>query len=292
MTSLDHLALLFTNYTFAMTLAGSSVIGASAGALGSIAYLRREAMLSDVVSHAALPGTMIAFLALTALGLPSRSLTGLLLGAVAVGGIAVFLTTSITRLTVVRVDAAMAVVLSSTFGLGMVLLQHISGHPYPNKGGIQDYLFGNASSITRADLAVSVVVTLAVFAVVAALFKELILVSFDRDQAQVLGYPTRLLDGVTAMVLVIATVIGVKTVGVVLMVAFVITPPVIARQWTRSPGPMVVTSGVVGVACSAVGTYLSLVFGPLPTGPVIVVVMAAVMVGSLALTRRTGNKVV
>ncbi|AWB81328.1 zinc ABC transporter permease [Corynebacterium yudongzhengii] len=286
MTLWEQFAQMVTNHTYLMTTATSAIIGATAGTLGVFTYLRRQAMLADVISHAALPGTMIAFLALSAAGLPLRHLAGLLLGAVIVGTAAVYLTRWISRLTTVRHDAAMAIVLSTTFGFGMVLMQHISQNPYPDKGGIQDYLFGNAASITRSDLHISLLISAVVLAVVVVVFKELILHTFDPDQSRLLGFRAGVLDLLLTASIVVATVIGVKTVGLVLMVAFVITPPVIARQWTGRPSSMALLSGVVGLVASLVGSYLSLAYGPLPTGPIIVIVLAVLMVVSLTLSPR------
>lgn len=286
MTLLGPAQEMLTDHTYVMTLLTAAVIGTTAGTLGSFTYLRHASLIADVVSHASLPGTMAAFLALTALGADPRSDSGLLLGAAAAGTAAVYLTGLVTRLSPVRQDASMAVVLSTTFGLGMVLLQHIMNTPYPGKGGVQDYLFGNASAITRSDLRVSVVVSVVLLGVVTVVFRALILRAFDPVHARVLGWRTGVLDAVTAVAIVVATVIGAKAVGLVLMVAFVVTPPVIARQWTRRPGTMVAVSGLVGLFAAAAGTYVSLAAGPLPTGPVIVVVLACALAVSLTVSPR------
>ncbi|GAB3699985.1 metal ABC transporter permease [Corynebacterium nasicanis] len=276
----------FADHTFTMVTAGTSVIGGIAGALGSFVYLRRQSLISDVISHAALPGTLLAFLLLGAAGLDARALPGLLFGATVAGTAAVLAANALTRSTRVAIDTAMAVVLSSLFGLGMLLMQYIQRSPLPGKGGIQDYLFGNASTITRADLAVSLAVGAATVAVVIACWKEFALSTFDRDLAGLLGFHPRILDPLVFLAVTVATVIGLKAVGLVLMVAFVITPPAAARQWTRTLSSMVALSGVLGAAGAALGSYLSIVFGPVPTGPVIVLVLFAVLVISLLLSPR------
>ncbi|MDO5669883.1 MAG: metal ABC transporter permease [Corynebacterium sp.] len=276
----------FADHTFTMVTAGTTVIGTVAGALGSFAYLRRQSLISDVISHAALPGTLLAFLLLTAAGGDGRSMLGLIIGATVVGTLAVVASNAITRHTRIAIDTAMAVVLSSLFGLGMLLMQYIQRHPLPGKGGIQDYLFGNASTITRADLAVSLGVGLLTCAVVVVFFKEFALVTFDRDLAGLLGFHHRILDPLIFAAIAVATVIGVKAAGLVLMVAFVVTPPAAARQWTRTLPGMVTLSGIIGGVGSALGAYLSIVFGPLPTGPVIVLVLAGLFLFSLLFSPR------
>lgn len=277
---------LFSDHTYVMALAGSTVIGVVAGALGSFAYLRRQSMIADVISHSALPGTLGAFLLLTALGYDGRNLFGLMVGAIIVGTISVALTNWIPRLSVVKLDAAMAVVLSSFFGLGMLLMQYIQNNPIPNKGGLNDYLFGNASSITKADLLVSTVVGGVALAIIVVFFKEFTAQSFDRQFVHVLGLNNSLIDALLFALITIATVIGLKAVGLVLMVAFVVTPPAIARQWTSTTRAMVALAGAIGGISSAVGTYLSIYFGPMPTGPVIVVVLFLGLVLSLGLSPR------
>lgn len=269
------------DHTFRTVLVGTTVIGVVAGALGTFAYLRRQSLLSDVVSHSALPGTLIAFLVAVGLGLDGRNMALLILGAVVVGTLAVFCTETIVRTTKLAVDSAMAVTLTSFFGLGMLLMRVISDAPLPGKGGIQDYLFGNASVITRADLAVSLSVGAVALMVVVALWKEFALRTFDPAHAAVTGLPTRAIDTALFACIVVATVIGVKAVGLVLMVAFVVTPPATARQWTNRLSTTVILAGAVGGLGSAVGSYLSIALGDVPTGPLIVLVLFAFFLVSL-----------
>lgn len=271
----------FSNYTFSLVFFGTTIIGVVAGALGSFAYLRRQSLISDVISHSALPGTLLAFLVLPLLGHNGRDMLGLIIGAVAVGTLAVAVTNWIPRQSKIKIDTAMAVVLSTFFGLGMLLLQYIQNNPIPNKGGIQDYLFGNAATITRADLTVSLLTGGLALALMLLLWKQFAITTFDREHAAVLGINVRLIDAAMFATITVATVIGVKAIGLVLMVAFVVTPPAAARQWTNSLPAMVTLSGVIGGVGSGIGTYLSIAFGPLPTGPVIAVTLFAIFVVSL-----------
>lgn len=271
----------FANHTFTMVFIGTTIIGVVAGTLGCFAYLRRQSLISDVISHSALPGTLLAFLTLSALGLYARNMLALIIGAVIIGTLAVLLTNWIPRISKIKTDTAMAVVLSAMFGLGMLLMHYIQNNPIPDKGGIQDYLFGNAATITRGDLTVSLITGGLALAVVVLLWKEFALTTFDREHAAVLGFDNRLIDAAMFAAIAVATVIGVKAIGLVLMVAFVVTPPAAARQWTTTLPGMVVLSGVIGGVGSAVGTYLSIAFGPLPTGPVIAVTLFAIFLFSL-----------
>ncbi|MDZ8275328.1 metal ABC transporter permease [Microbacterium aquimaris] len=277
----------FADHTYRMVFFGTMTIGLVAGALGTFAYLRKQSLISDVVSHAALPGTLLAFLAaVVVFGTDGRNMIGLILGAVIVGTIAALLANAITRSSKIRIDTAMAVSLTIFFGAGMLLLRIVSNGSFPGKGGIQDYLFGNASVITIADLATSIGVGAIALLLMIVFWKEFALRTFDPDHATVLGFAPRVIDTLMFTTIVIATVIGVKAVGLVLMVAFVVTPPAAARQWTRTLPGMVMVSAGIGAVGSGLGAYLSVALGRIPTGPLIVLTLFAIFVFSMLFSPR------
>lgn len=272
----------WSDHTYRVVFLGTAVIGVVAGCLGAFAYLRKQSLMSDVISHAAFPGTLVAFLAaVLVLGVDGRNMGLLVMGAMVVGAAAVGFAHLITAISPIRVDTAMAISLTLFFGAGMLMMRVISNSGLVGIGGIQDYLFGNASVMTRADLTTSWVVGGIALVVLALCWKEFALRSFDPHHAEVLGFRGKVIDAVMFTSVVVATVIGVKAVGLVLMVAFVVTPPAAARQWTRKLGPMVVLSGILGGLGSSLGAYLSIAIGDVPTGPVIVLVLFAVFVVSL-----------
>lgn len=277
----------FDNHTYRMVFFGTMTIGLVAGALGSFAYLRKQSLISDVISHAALPGTLLAFLtAVVVLGVDGRNMIGLIIGAVVVGTIAVLFANGVTRTSKIRIDTAMAVALTIFFGAGMLLMRIIANGVFPGKGGIQDYLFGNASVITIADLTTSIIVGSLALVLMLVFWKEFALRTFDPDHSTVLGFRARTIDMLMFTAIVIATVIGVKAVGLVLMVAFVVTPPAAARQWTRTLPGMVALSAVFGALGSGIGAYLSIVLGKVPTGPLIVLTLFAIFLFSLLFSPR------
>lgn len=282
MTPLEFL----TDHTFRMVLAGTTVIGLVSGALGCFAYLRKQSLISDVISHSALPGTLLAFLAAVAIGADGRSLPALILGAAILGSLAALSANGIARTSKIRIDTAMAVVLTACFGLGMLLMRVIAGGSFPGKGGIQDYLFGNASVITVADLCASFVVGALVLTMMVLCWKEFALRTFDPDHSTVSGFGARTLDLLMFVTIAVGIVLGVKAVGLVLMVAFVVTPPAAARQWTRTLPGMVALSAAIGAFGSAAGAYLSIAFGPLPTGPVIVLTLFVIFLVSVLVSPR------
>lgn len=283
MTPLDF----FADHTYRMVFFGTMTIGLVAGALGAFAYLRKQSLISDVVSHAALPGALLAFLAaVLVFGVDGRNMLGLIIGAVALGTLAALTTNIVTRVSKIRIDTAMAVALTVYFGVGMLLMRMISNGDFSGKGGIQDYLFGNASVITVADLATSIAVGALALALMLAFWKEFALRTFDPEYARVLGFRGRTVDTLMFTTIVIATVIGVKAVGLVLMVAFVVTPPAAARQWASTLPGMVVLSGTFGALGSGIGAYLSIAIGRVPTGPLIVLALFGIFVVSLLFAPR------
>ncbi len=272
----------FADHTYRMVFFGTSVIGLVAGALGVFAYLRKQSLISDVISHSALPGGLLAFLvAVVLLGVDGRNMLGLIVGAVLVGTLAALGANAIARATKLRIDAAMAVMLSVCFGVGMLLMRVIANGVYPGKGGIQDYLFGNASVITVADLVTSLAVGGAALAVMLVCWKEFSLRVFDPQHAVALGFSGRIIDGLMFAMIVVATVIGVKAVGLVLMVAFVVTPPAAARQWARTLPGTVLLSAAFGALGSGAGAYASVALGSVPTGPLIVLSLFLILLVSL-----------
>lgn len=271
----------FTNHTYRMVFLGTVVVGVVAGILGSFAYLRKQSLISDVISHSSLPGTLIAFLVMVAFNADGRNMLGLVIGAVVIGTVAVWCANAITQISIVRIDAAMATTMAFFFGMGTLLMRIIIKGSYPGKGGIQDYLFGNASTITTSDLKITSVIGAIAIAVMIICWPQFVLRTFDPDHCAVVGFKTKVIDALMFATIAIATVIGVKSVGLVLMVAFVVTPPASARQWTNSLPMMVVISGLLGGLGSALGAYFSIRLGKVPTGPLIVLTLFAIFVVSM-----------
>ncbi len=272
----------FTNHTYRMVFAGTTIVGFVAGMLGCFSYLRKQSLISDVISHSSLPGVYLAFLFMIGiLQADGRNMLALVIGAVLIGTCAVMMTNTITRVSKIKVDAAMACVLTMFFGAGMILMRLILKGNYKGKGGIQDYLFGNASVITYADLAISTSVGAVALIVMLLFWKQYVVRSFDPVYSATIGVNSTLIDILMFATIAIATVIGVKSVGLVLMVAFVVTPPAAARQWTKRVWTMTLLSGFFGALGSALGAYISISLGKIPTGPLTALVLFAIFVASL-----------
>lgn len=267
---------LFTDYTLRTVALGSALLGALTGGLGTFALLRRQSLLGDAISHAALPGIAAAFLATG-----SKNTFTLLLGAALAGWVATGVLTAITSMTRISEDTALGLVLSVMFGTGMMLLTIIQARPDASQAGLDRFLFGQAAAIVTDDLIVLSLLAAAALAVVLALWKELKLLSFDPDFAATLGFPLRRLETALLGLLVVAIVVGLQTAGVVLVSALVVAPAAAARQWTDRLAVMAPLAAIFGAVSGAGGAALSSTTPHVPTGPIIVMVLAVVAVFSL-----------
>jgi manganese/zinc/iron transport system permease protein len=270
-------------FTLRNVLLGSALLGLVGGMAGSFAVLRRQSLLGDALAHAALPGVCLAFLITgTKASLP------LLAGALAAGLLGALVVLAVVRWSRVKEDAAMGLVLSVFFGAGIVLLTRIQKLPGGNQSGLDKFLFGQAATLGPDDVRLMAWVGAAVLGSLLFLFKEMKVVSFDPDYARSLGLPVRALEVLLTALLVAVVVTGLQTVGVVLMVATLVTPAAAARQWTDRLGVMVAISGLFGAAAGAAGAVLSASVPRLPTGPTIVLLASGVLLVSLLLAPRRG----
>jgi manganese/zinc/iron transport system permease protein len=273
--------LLDAGYNAALVATGAALLGFAAGASGTFLFLRKRALVSDAVAHATLPGVGLAFIVMVALGGDGRNLLGLLAGSAATAWIGLVLVEWMTRRTRLSEDAAIGAVLGVSFGLGIVLLTVIQTMSAGRQAGLEDFLLGATAGMLFSDaLVIAAGGGLAVLATW-ALRRPMTLVAFDADYAAALGYDVRRID-LAMMALVLAvTVIGLKLVGLILIVALLIIPPVTARFWTERSGRVIWASGAIGAVSGYVGAAISASAPALPTGPIIVLVAAALFFVSL-----------
>ena len=274
---------LFTDYTLRTVALGAAALGVTAGALGSYAVLRKQSLLGDAISHAALPGIALAFL-LTG----SKAPLVLVLGAAAAGWVGTLLVMRIVSATRVKEDSALGIVLSVFFGFGLVLLTFIQKRPDASQAGLDRFLFGQAATLLQRDVVLIAALGGIALAVAAAFWKEFKLLTFDPDFAASMGFPVRGLDVLLTSVLVLSIVIGLQTVGVVLMSAMVVAPAAAARQWTDRMGTMVVLAGGFGALAGVSGAVISSMGEHVPTGPTIVLCLTLLVVLSLTLAPNRG----
>jgi manganese/zinc/iron transport system permease protein len=262
----------------------------SSSLIGVYLFLRKQSLVGESLSHASYPGVMLA-VTIGAYYLPEERESAylammILAGAFFSSAISYWVIDCLIKNFRVRSDSALCFVLSAAFGIGLTgasMLQF--SHTYYYKQ-IQMYLYGQAATMTDFHIYLYATLSALVLAVVLFLYKELKVITFDRAYALSLGIPTGMIDRVFFCLLVLSVVIGIRSVGIVLMSGMLIAPPIAARQWTDRLSRMLVLSSLFGMASGFLGNYLSVELsfrsgveggGQLlgfPTGPMIVLIAA------------------
>lgn len=275
-------------YNTTVVMIGVALLGLAGGIVGTFAILRKRAMMSDTMSHATLPGIALAFLLAVAFGWDARTLPVLLAGAAATGIVGVLVVHVISNNTRLPEDAAMGAVLSVFFGAGFVLLSYIQTLGTGSEGGLNKFIYGQTAAMSASEA--WTIGAVAVFAIVAAFafFKEFRLVSFDPDFASVQGWPVPTIDLLMMALVVVVTVVGLKAVGLILVVALIVIPAAAARFWTERLSTMLVIAGAFGALSGYLGAALSALLPRFPAGGVIVLVAGTLFIVSLFLAPRRG----
>ncbi len=280
---MNIISLLVNDYTFRTIALGCMLLGSVSGMLGCFAVLRKQSLLGDAVSHASLPGVCLAFLIIR-----SKNTEILLLGALAIGLICIGLIQTIQNYTKIKFDSALAFILSVFFGLGLVLLSYLNKLPGANKSGLNKFIFGQASTFVERDVRLMLYTGIILLIVIILFWKEFKIVTFDSEFAKTLGFPSRKIEILISVLIVITVIIGIQAAGVILISAMIISPAVAARQWTNRLSVMVILSGIFGGIAGLTGTLISITESNLPTGPVIVLVISLIVVFSILFSPKRG----
>ncbi len=259
---------LIFDYTLRNVALGSALLGIVSGALGTFAVLRRQGLLGDALAHAALPGICLAFM-ITGEKTPIL----LMLGAAVTGWLGTLTLMYIIRHTALDEDAALGIVLSVFFGFGIVLLTLLQRSGNANQAGLDKYLFGQAATLVAENVTTMAILGTLALSVVFILYKEFKLITFDPSFAASIGFGASWVSVLLTFLIVIAIVIGLQTVGVVLMAAMLIGPAAAARQWTNRLDHMIMLSAAFGALSGVGGALVSISESGLPTGPMIILVL-------------------
>jgi len=266
---LDPLAYQF----FLRALLASVVAGTVCAVVGSYVVLKGLAFIGDAVAHAAFPGVVVAYL----VGAPYA------IG----GGIAAFLTAIsigwISRRSHIRVDTAIGVVFAGAFALGVFLYSGIKGFV----GDLFGFLVGDILAISAGDLIALLILSAIVLGTVAILWKELLYSTFDPLGAAASGLPVAALEYLFLGLVAITIVISLQAVGIILVVAMLVTPAATAQLMTVRLTRMIVLAAVIGATTSVAGLYLSY-WLDVASGATIVLVQTATFIAALAVARTAG----
>jgi manganese/zinc/iron transport system permease protein len=275
-------------YNTSMVILGTALLGLAAGIIGVFALLRKRSLMTDALSHATLPGIAVAFLIAGIIGLESKSLPVLLVGASITGVLGVISVQLILRHTRLNEDAAMGIVLSVFFGAGIVGLSYIQANAPGDSGGLTHFIYGQAATMQVADVILMGSIALAAILATMMFLKEFAVVCFNDSFARVDGWPIALIDLIMMGLVVLVTVAGLQAVGIILVVSMLIIPPVAARFWTERLAMLVLISGMIGAMSGYLGATMSALFPRKPAGAVIVLTAGSVFVFSMALAPNRG----
>lgn len=271
------------SYTTQMVLLGTALLGLASGIAGTFAVLRKESLIGDGLSHAALPGVVIAFL-LTGI----KDIEVLIAGAALSSITAAWLITITVENSKIKFDGALATILSAFFGLGMVLLTYVQSLNNAGQAGLSKFIFGQAATILARDVYITSAAALIIIVLTALFWKELKLISFDVEYAKTLQIPVTFTLILYRSLLIMTIIIGIQSVGAILISSLLIAPAVGARQWTNKLGTMCILAGFFGMVSAIGGTIWSTTVQKLPTGPAIIVILSVIVLLSLIFAPNRG----
>lgn len=291
----------FTSPLLRASTWGSILIAIAASQVGVIAVIRRRALIGETVSHATYPGVMIAVMVGALFGSGEGWWFGLItmVGAVITGLAGVWSLQFLEGRLKLHQDTALTFVLAIFFGVGLTLASRLQFTHTVLYRKAQTVLYGQAATLTDGSVWLHLLLLLGIVGVIALVYKEIQAICFDRSFSRVAGLPVERLDLFLFGLIVLVIVVGIRTVGVLLMSAMLIGPPVAARQFTHRLGRLFLLSGVIGGVSGFLGNYFA-VFGSiflssggaarlsLPTGPMIVLVATSICLLSLLFAPQRG----
>lgn len=267
-----------------VSIIGNMLLAGLASFIGVLAYLQKRSLTSDAVAHAALPGICIAYMIVG-----QKDFASLSLGAFVCGLVALQVINRLSRSGHGnKSDTAIALTLTTFFALGIFLLTYIQHEAKGSQSGLDKFLFGKAASLLEQDVVVYLVFGAVALLVTITFFRPILYSLFDESYLRTVGYPVRLFRGMASGLLIVAVLLGIQSVGVVLMSALLITPVGAALFFSRSSKTIIAIAFVLGLLGGLGGTVSSYYIGGLPTGPAIVVCLTVLAVGSALLAPQNG----
>jgi manganese/iron transport system permease protein len=256
----------------------AALVGALCGVVGCYVVVRGMALMADSLAHGVLPGVAIAFALTAGAAGEDPNELAITLGALAAGLATAGATSLILSRSRLREDTAAGVVFVFMLALGVAIVSRVDGYTVD----LNSFLFGDVLGVERGEVLVTAILTAAVLALVAVLYRPFMLLSFDRKRAAALGLPVDALHLAMLVVLALAVVVGFRVVGALLVLGLLIAPPAAATLVTRRLPAMMAASAAIAAASGPVGLVLSWHLD-LAAGPAIVLVAVAAFGVALAL---------
>ncbi len=283
---------------------GSMLMCLGAALVGVIVHLRKQSLIGESLSHAAYPGVIAGVIAAGFLSLDPQQELAVALLVMTGAAVTALLGLGAIHLLVhklkVRNDSALCFVLASFFGIGLTLASDVQFSFTSLYRQVLIYLYGQAATMRDIHVLIYGALALAIVVLLVLFHKELQLITFDRNYAKTIGIPIKSLDLLLFVLIVLSVVIGIRSVGVVLMSAMLIAPAVAARQFTNHFGVMLILAALFGLASGFFGNFLSVELGRImvnaypgarfsfPTGPMIVLAASFLCMLALLLAPERG----
>ncbi len=240
------------------------LVGVTCSTIGTYVVLRGMAFFGDALAHAILPGMAVGYL------ISGGATAPLFWWALGTAVLAAFGIGAVRRGARLKEDTAIGIIFAGMFALGIALISTVRSYAVD----LTHFLFGNVLAVSRSDLWLTGAFSAAVLLVVVALYKEFLVISFDRTLATTLRLPARFLNHLQLVLIAVAIVVALQTVGVALMVAMLVTPPATAYLLTKRLSTMMVLAALIGAVSGVAGLYLSFYLG-VASGAAIVLVCTA-----------------
>ena len=270
---------ILTDFSFQIVLLGTVVLAMASGVVGTVTVLRGQSLIGDAIGHATFAGIVIAFMLFQ-----SKNTLVLTLGALVAGMVAFYFIELIHKHSLVSLNSALALVLSSFFGLGMALKSYIQGNPQfgdASQAGLQHYIFGQAAFLLKSDVWLIIIASVIALTIFIACYQQIKIFVFDPNYAKAVGIQDNVLNWVILLMAIVMIVVGLKAVGAILISNMLITPAITGLQWSKRFPVVLLVAAVSGGISAGIGTYLSSTISNLPTGPTIIVVMSIVSLLSI-----------
>lgn len=293
----------FTDVVLRGPTIGSMLMCLTAALVGVLTFLRRQSLLGEALSHAAYPGVIVGVICAGALSLDDYTDTSMVIlimgGATITALLGLWAIHWLEKHLKIRSDSALCFVLSAFFGIGLTLASDVQVTYSALYRQAQAYLYGQAATMTDTHILIYGILSVVVLTIILFFSKEIQAIIFNSDFAQSLGIKVALINAIVFIMTVLAVVIGIRSVGVVLMSAMLIAPAAAARQYTNRFHILLGLAALFGLISGYLGNYLSVELSQyltehsqerltLPTGPMIVLVASAICLISLLIAPERG----
>lgn len=252
-------------------LIASVTIGISCGLIGTYIMLRRMSLIGDALAHAVLPGVVVSFM------VAGKSEVALFIGAVVSGILTVLLIGFVNRNSKIKEDTSIGIIFTGAFALGILLVSQLKQVHID----LSSYLFGDVLGVSTGDITLSMIIMVVIIFCIVLFYKQLLLTSFDPTMAMTIGISTTLVHYMLMTLLSMSIVAGLQSVGVILIIAMLITPPATAYLLSNNLKKILLLSATFGTISAITGLYLSYHFNFASGASIVLVAVALFMLAFL-----------